>query len=136
MLLVSLLMPSCTPTPDPIAYGSDMCHYCKMTIVDRQYGCEVVTKKGKVFKFDAIECMIPYIHENADTEYAFILVSDYEVPASLVDAQSSHFLVSPAIQSPMGGNLSAFSRKESAIETAETKGGDIFNWSQIALKYK
>ena len=29
-----------------------------MTIVDRQHAAEAVTSKGKVFKFDAIECMV------------------------------------------------------------------------------
>jgi copper chaperone NosL len=31
-----------------------------MTIVDKVHAAEIVTKKGKVCKFDATECMINY----------------------------------------------------------------------------
>ena len=41
-LLLSLLwlISSCTPTPEPIEYGADMCDFCKMSIVDAQHGAE------------------------------------------------------------------------------------------------
>lgn len=31
-----------------------------MTIVDKQHAAQVVTKKGKAYSFDAIECMVHY----------------------------------------------------------------------------
>ena len=33
---------------------------CKMTLVDKKFGAEVVTKKGKVYKFDDLNCMIKF----------------------------------------------------------------------------
>ena len=128
-------MLSCTPNPEAIEYGSDMCHYCKMTIVDQQHGSEVVTSKGKVYKFDAIECMIPYVKQNSDKEFAFILVNDYAQPSKLVDAKSSHYLVSEALPSPMGGFLTAFSQEQEAQKVREAKGGDLFTWNEITNQY-
>ena len=61
LVLIISLLSACTPAPKPIEYGSDMCHYCKMTIMDKQHAAELVTDKGKVFPFDAIECMIHYL---------------------------------------------------------------------------
>ena len=56
-LLVLALM-ACTPEKQPIHYGQDDCSYCKMTIVDQRYGAEALTKTGKVYKYDAVECMV------------------------------------------------------------------------------
>ena len=55
---VGILLLSCTIKPEKINFGSDMCHFCQMTIVDRQHAAQYVTSKGKQFKFDAIECML------------------------------------------------------------------------------
>ena len=47
-----LLLNGCSKGPKPIDYGNDGCHFCKMTIVDKIHGSELITEKGKVFKFD------------------------------------------------------------------------------------
>ena len=57
-LLIILILVGCKVDPNPIEYGADACHFCSMTIVDRQHAAEFVTKKGKAFKFDATECMM------------------------------------------------------------------------------
>src|SRR5690606_37339040 len=92
LLLLSisaLMISSCTPKPEPIEYGSDICHFCKMTIVDQQHAAELVSTKGKVFKFDAIECMLNFEKESTDTEFALHLVNVYDQPKLLNDAGKS-----------------------------------------------
>jgi copper chaperone NosL len=125
------LISSCTPTPEPIEYGSDMCDFCKMSIVDIQHGAELVTSKGKVFKFDAIECLIGYSKEKKDTQYAFELVNDYSSPKELIEAKQSIFLISKNLTSPMGANLTAFGNHENAKKMLGAKGGKLFNWSEL-----
>lgn len=122
---------SCAQSPKPIDYGSDMCHYCKMTIVDKQHAAEVVTKKGKAFKFDAIECMVNYLGEQEGQEYAFLLANDYEKPGEWIAAESSYYLISPAIPSPMGANLSAFRTEERARAFQAGKGGEVYDWQGL-----
>ena len=39
---------SCATGPEPIRFGKDNCHSCKMTLTDKRFGAEIVTKKGKV----------------------------------------------------------------------------------------
>ena len=39
---------SCSAGPEPIRYGQDNCHHCKMTLTDKRFGAEIVTQKGKV----------------------------------------------------------------------------------------
>ncbi|MEE9372796.1 MAG: nitrous oxide reductase accessory protein NosL [Saprospiraceae bacterium] len=130
LLLMGLLL-SCSPSPRDIAYGQDICHYCKMTIVDRQHAAQLVTDKGKVTNYDAIECMINFVNNNPEMNFAFTLVNDYANPSALIDAHSSHYLISKAIPSPMGRFLSAFSGPEVALRLQEEKGGKTFDWNGI-----
>ncbi len=133
MLLV-LLMLSCTPEQKSIEYGSDRCEFCKMTVVDRQHAAEVVTSKGKVYVFDAIECMVNYIDKREDSNYAFLLVNNYEKPGELMDAKTSHFLISKAIPSPMGAYLSAFENKVNARKMQLKKSGNLYDWKGVQEK--
>lgn len=125
------LLISCDIGPEPIDYGSESCAFCKMTIVDRQHASEIVTDKGRVYKFDAIECMINYNDENPDQKVAMYLISDFKDPGEWVDATNATFLVSPKISSPMGANLSGFSSKENAQITQETFGGELYSWQSL-----
>lgn len=127
-----ILLSACSPEPKEIEYGADVCDYCQMTIVDRQHAAEAVTKKGRAYLFDSIECLV---NDLADQEeqipYAFLLVADYEDPGRLIDAESAFFLISPAIPSPMGAFLSAFPDTASAQEMQGSKGGELYDWSSL-----
>ncbi|MCP3932790.1 MAG: hypothetical protein GY705_27270 [Bacteroidetes bacterium] len=129
--LLVLFGVACTPKSRPIDYGSDVCHYCKMTIVDKQHGAEAVTSKGKVYKFDAVECLSWFENENSELEYAFELVNNFMAPGELINAQESTFLISKAVPSPMGAFLSAFNSEEEAKKLQSNKGGDLFSWEEI-----
>lgn len=130
-----LLVTSCTPSPKAIDYGSDLCHYCKMTIVDQQHAAELVTNKGKVLVFDAIECMVPHLIENEGVTYSFILVNNYNDPSALIDAESAYYVISEEIPSPMGAFLSAFATKEAASEILKLKKGELYDWSGIYARF-
>jgi len=123
---------ACKPSPQQIYYGSDACHYCSMTIVDKQHASQIVTKKGKAFKYDAIECMLNSFSENFnEDEIAFYLVANFNEPGKLIDAIPAHYLVSDQIQSPMGANLSAFENEKAAQTATEKYAGQLFSWEEI-----
>jgi len=102
-----------------------------MNIVDQQHGTEIVTKKGKVFKYDAIECMLQDFKNIAVNDIALFLVNTYDHPANLSDATQTTYLKCEAIPSPMGAFLTAFSSQKEALKTKETKGGEIFDWQEL-----
>ena len=112
-----------------------MCHYCKMTIVDHQHAAQLVTGKGKIYMFDAIECMIHYLGDTEGTTYAFTLVNDFERPGHLVPAGESTYLISQSIPSPMGAFLSAFHSREAAVAMQHSKGGEVFDWSGVIAHF-
>ncbi len=131
-----LLFTSCQIRPKEINYGEDNCHYCSMTIVDRQHAAEMVTHKGKVYKFDAAECMINSLSEMDPESIALFLVTDYSEPEQLIDAKTATFIISPEIPSPMRANLSALQSKEKAISLQNSKQGSLYTWEEIQLYLK
>jgi copper chaperone NosL len=128
---ITTIFLACSVQPKEIDYGKESCHYCDMTIMNDRYASELVTVKGKVFKFDAIECMIRYTNTMADQQYSFELIADYSSRGSLVNARASTFLVSENLPSPMGAFLSGFSSLEKARSMAAEYGGELYDWDQI-----
>ena len=113
-------------------YGSDACHYCDMTIVDKQHASQLVTSKGKAYKYDAIECMVHSLQDEfVDTEMAHYLVADFRQPGELIDAKKTSFLVSEKLQSPMGANLSAFINEAAGKKAQEEFTGKTYSWEAI-----
>ncbi len=131
-----LFLVSCTVKPKAIDYGKAHCHYCEMTIVDQNHAAFYITKKGKQFNFDSIECLINELKLIDETTLSFIQVAHFGKPNQFIDANSASFLVSPAITSPMGENLSAFSTIIEAQKVKQENGGDIFTWQEIKNKLK
>jgi len=125
---------SCTPRPEEIKYGKDLCHFCTMTIVDNKYAAQYVTNKGRAYKFDAIECLVQEIEDRQENELAIILVSDYNNPGKLIDARSANFIISKAISSPMGANLMAIKDTNSLSNTMVGKDAQQYNWPDICIK--
>ncbi len=134
--LLLLLLLGCSASPKAIDYGNDGCKHCKMTIVDEQHAAEIVTKKGKVYKFDATECMVYFLNELDVSEIKLYLSNNYAEPKTLIDATQATFLISENIPSPMGAYLSAFSSKEAAQKVKEAKGGDIYTWGELLAHLK
>ena len=126
----------CSVGPKPIDYGHVGCHYCSMTIVDKQHAAQLVTKKGKVFNFDAIECMMNQLKDEGESAMALFLVNDFGQPGELVDAKEATYLISENIPSPMGEYLSAFTNEEAAKETMTKQGGELYTWTEIKNRFK
>lgn len=132
VLVVLLNCVACKVEPQKINYGKDICHFCKMTIVEEKHAAEMVTKKGRAYKYDAIECMINETKEQDQSKIALFLVTDYTKPTTLINASEATFLVSKEIKSPMGAYLSAFGTKE---DTEKYKG-NIYDWQTIQERFK
>ncbi len=136
IIALLLIFFSCNVSPKPIDYGSDGCHFCKMTIVDKVHAAEIVTKKGKVYKFDATECMINFMDEFDTSEIQLYLTNNYTEPEALIDATKATFLISENIPSPMGAFLSAFKNKADAEKFQAEKGGELYTWETLLVKFE
>ena len=136
LLLILTTVVACSVEPRDIAYGSDMCEYCKMTVVDQRHAAQLVTSKGRIYMFDAIECLVNYTQDNGDQPFAHLLVNDYQDPGTLIDAMTSIYLISEAIPSPMGAYLSALRDEANANSLRQQKGGETFTWPSLKEHFK
>jgi copper chaperone NosL len=125
------LLVSCQVEPEPIDYGTDVCHHCKMTIVDKKFAAQAVTEKGKVYNFDAIECLVQFVDERSETKFAFVQTNSYLKPEERLNVKDAFFVKSPEIPSPMGAYLSAYGKREAAKNRADHPEAKIMNWSQL-----
>ena len=133
---LSLFLLACEIKPAEINYGADGCSFCTMTIVDNQHAAQLVSDKGKVFKYDAIECMLNDLKTRSENEIGMLLVNDYNSPGELVNALEATYLISESIPSPMGAFLSAGKDESQMISLKEISGGDLFTWSTLRKKYQ
>ena len=133
LLSLFFIFTACEVKPQKIEYGKDACHFCRMNIVDRQHAAEIVSKKGKAFKFDATECLIDHLADIDVSEIELFLVADYNNPGTLIDAKTASYIISENIPSPMGAYLSAVSTKEEAEALQKSKTGTVYNWEELLL---
>jgi|SRR5690625_1589971 len=134
LILITTLI-SCSKNVEPIAYGEEACDFCRMTIVDQSHAAQLVTDKGKNFKFDATECMINFLkQENNEEEMLHILSADYNDPGKMIDAKNAVFIISENIPSPMGEFLSALENQSTAEEIQNEYGGELYNWNEVKLQ--
>lgn len=118
----------------PIKLNVDTCDFCKMTIADGKYAAEVISEKGRVFKFDDIMCMIHYGKENANTKMVAHYVNDYTQDNVLIPAKTAFFLSGGTIQSPMRGGIIAFSSENDAKEFRIKLKAKPVTWEAVSTK--
>lgn len=130
---IGLTLFSCNSGPEPIAYGKDVCTHCKMKIVDERFGAELVTKHGKIHKFDALECMVNFTEELDDQtrkKNELYLVANASQKGELIYASQAVYLRSERFPSPMGANISAFADAMQRNEFMDEYGGTPLDWEE------
>ena len=129
----SVLMASCSTAPEPISLGKDNCDFCKMTISDPRFGAEIVTNKGKIYKFDDQHCILAFLKEDKLEEHdiAGVYFTDFNRPHELIHVESAHFLQSPALKSPMNGNIAAFRHPDSLANALPSFYGNAITWEDM-----
>ncbi|MFZ6010013.1 MAG: nitrous oxide reductase accessory protein NosL [Bacteroidota bacterium] len=137
-IVVYLLMISCSTEPEPLQYGKDSCHACKMTLVDNKFGAEVVTKKGKIFKFDDTNCLINFLNNGqlTDEDIKHYLITDFASPGVLIDAKTAFYVKSVEIKSPMASNVAAFQNKTNLESQNDSWKGIELSWGELITAYK
>jgi copper chaperone NosL len=133
MVVLTLLCAACRPEPEPILYGKDACEHCKMTIIDPKFGAEIVTSKGKIVKFDALECLVDYLHQHPghQDDQSLLLTTNMAQPGTLIDAKKATYLKDKAFRSPMGANLASFEWLTLAENNRQSPDAKVLNWAEV-----
>ena len=132
--LIWILIGACNPKAEKINIGKDNCAECKMTIMDPKFGGELVTKKGKVYKFDDAHCVAIFLErrgvELSDIHKTYFV--NYDKPDDFVEVKHAEFVVSSQLKSPMGGNAAAFkNKKEAERRSGDIPGSKVTNWATL-----
>jgi copper chaperone NosL len=132
-LLMSIILASCNAGPEPIKPGVDNCSFCKMTVSDNRFGAELVTRKGKIYKFDDTHCILSFLKTN-EVEAANIkdiYLTNFCGTHQLFNVHQLLLLRSDNFRSPMSGNVAAFDNNDSLIKTRQHFAGNIVNWNEL-----
>jgi copper chaperone NosL len=129
----SLILVSCSHKPEKINYGKDNCSECKMTIMDPRFGGEIVSKKGKIFKFDDAHCMAAFMDRRGielSNIHKTLLVYNNKKDKFL-NVDTAVFVLSSRFKSPMGSNAAAFSSNADAEKKAAELQGKVTDWATL-----
>lgn len=129
---------ACKVEPEPLQYGKDGCHACKMTLMDNKFGAEIVTTKGKIYKFDDANCMLNFFNsgEVPSEDMKEILIVDFSKPENLIDARNALYVKSESIKSPMASNVAAFESNEDLKQMNTDWNGIILSWGELQTQFK
>ena len=133
VLFFAFLLIACEPEVQEINYGQDGCSYCRMTIIEELYGSELLTTRGKSYKFDSIECLAAFVArgEVANAKIHDLYFTDFEDAGNLYPLEEMIFVQSKKLKSPMGLNLSAFRTQKTADDVALLYFGETLTWEQV-----
>lgn len=132
-LLLAGSLSGCSSGPEALKVGRDNCSFCKMTISDNRFGAEIVTKKGKIYKFDDAHCLLSFLQSKTveQKEIADVYFTDFTGAHSLIKANRALLLKSELFQSPMNGHLAAFSVEDSMKKMAAQYQASSVTWEQL-----
>jgi copper chaperone NosL len=132
-ILLSVALASCNAGPEAIKTGIDNCYFCKMTITDNRFGAEIVTTKGKIYKFDDAHCILSYLKtKNIEpSNIKDIYFTDFCGNHQLINVNKTSLLKSEQLRSPMNGNIAAFDNKDSLQKVQGSFPGTIVNWNEL-----
>jgi copper chaperone NosL len=138
MAAFCLLLVSCTAEPEPLRYGKDACYTCKMTLMDNKFGAEIVTAKGKIYKFDDVNCMLSFYNseEVVPADMKSTLIVDFSQPGKLIDASNALYVKSEGIKSPMASNVAAFEFNTDLERVNVGWNGILMSWDELQTQYK
>lgn len=133
LVVVAGSMIGCTTGPEPIRYGKEGCDHCKMTLVDKKAGGEIVTAKGKIYRFDDTRCIIDYLKSGAIAKgnEGTVYLVDYSGDGGFIPSDKAFLLKSDELHTPMGGNVVAFRDEASRKKVIDKIHGTPVTWAEL-----
>ncbi|HEY2347757.1 MAG TPA: nitrous oxide reductase accessory protein NosL [Puia sp.] len=133
IFLQILLISACNPKAEPLIMGRDNCAFCTMTLGDTRFGAEIITQKGKIYKFDDAHCALSFL-ESAKlnrSQVKDIYFTDFSNGHSLIKSDDALFLNSEKLHAPMGGHISSFSNRDSLNLVMQEYSGSVLRWDEL-----
>lgn len=139
---IALCLAACTrgettAKPPVIRYGEDLCTECNMIISEPRYAAgyahEISAGHYESLAFDDIGDLLAHIAKHPEYKIVAWYVHEYESEEWL-DATTAFYVVSAQIASPMGHGISAHGTRAAAEQVQQTKGGVVYEWSELVAQ--
>lgn len=133
MMLAATFSTSCKQSVSPIIVGKDNCSFCKMPVSDARFGGEIITGKGRIYKFDDARCLLSFLQsedlKNAQNQSVYFV--DFCGAHSFIAGTKALFLKSEMLKSPMNGNIAAFDNADSLKVMSRKFSGVALRWDEL-----
>jgi len=137
VVLGSILLFSCvSKTAQPIQLNVDNCDFCKMTITNAHFATQLITEKGRCYKFDDVMCMIQYSKIDETTKNATFYVTNFANENQFIAAEKAYYLQGGTINSPMRGNTIALSTGLEVTSYQKKFNAQTTTWNKIYAQHK
>jgi len=106
-----------------------------MGITNKQFASELITSKGKVYKFDSIECMAMYYknHKKTYNKSPELWMHDYLNPQKWIPLRKAIFMRCQKIHSPMALDLIAVKKQSEVNRIKQKFGGSRIKWKRLLV---
>jgi copper chaperone NosL len=127
------MMTSCQSRPlQPVEIEPhDMCSSCRMAISQKQFAAQLFDAEENVYKFDDVACMLRFIKHGRVSPGA-VFVPDYNT-REWIKGNSTMFVKTDQVDTPMGGGLLAFSDAARADAVARKFRSRVLRASEVGL---
>jgi copper chaperone NosL len=132
-VMFAVFISSCNTKPQAIEVGKVNCDFCKMTIMDTRFATELITTKGKVYKFDDVHCLLSYLRSDIleKKEVKEVYFVDYRNPKQFIPSTAAFLLKNEVLHSPMNGNVAAFGSTGDRAKLHGQIKGDTITWNDL-----
>ena len=117
-----------------LTMAQNRCAHCGMDIKKELFRSSVQQIDGKLFEFDAIECLVNYIKTKDQSKYTNFEVTDF-LSGKSIPAKTAFYLKSKKLPSPMGAYLTAYVNKEEAQKQKAKSGGEVYDWETLLERF-
>ena len=137
-ILFTLFFISCSTEPQPLVVGKDECYFCKMPYADAKFGAEIITEKGKLYKFDDIGCLLNFLKNDMITaeKIKHIYSVNYNADQKFTDVTKAVFLRSEKLHTPMNSEIASFGSRIEAETFLNEFSGKLLTWKQLQQNLK
>jgi copper chaperone NosL len=104
-----------------------------MTISDPAFAGQIVTRTGKIYRFDDPACLVSFMTSGrvAPADVHSVWINDHGHPDARIKTQDAVFVVSDRIRAPMNGRTASFGSREDAAALQASVGGQLRSWTDL-----
>ena len=129
----AVLVACAASRPRPIAFGTEACSHCHMTIADPRYAAVLLTTTGKTIAFDDPGCLLSYLAGGAIAadRVQGVWFHSFLEPDSVYPAAQVRLVRSDTLRTPMASGLAVAHEGSGVAELERLVGGRGRSWDEM-----